>query len=41
MQIWKSAFYVCVQKQYPAHFTFLILKIIELLASEAYKFLRK
>ena len=42
MQIWKSPFmFVFMQKQDPENFTFLILRIFELLTREVIKFLKK
>ena len=42
MQIWKSLYMsVFVWKQYPENFAFLILVILELLAREVCKFLKK
>ena len=42
MQIWKSHYmFLFIWMQYPEDFAFLILRILELFASEFYKFLKK
>ena len=42
MQTWKSPYmFVFIQKQYPEHFAFLILRIVELFAREVCKFFKK
>ena len=41
IQIWKWRRYILIWKQYPEKFVFLILRVLELFAREACKFLKE